>query len=270
VIDTGGCDFAIDVALDSTGDAFVAGSPGTMKFLGSSGSLLWRREIPHPPECLKGGCLVAKSMAVDAHGDAVVAGFLAGQGNFVVAKLRGSDGATSWSRFFDFAECDDEVYGVAVDASGDVALGGSVLRPLDGVCFWPNGAQYAVLKLTGPSGKDFWKPCQDDLDNDGDGKADYPADPGCKDVTWSTENPACQNGLDDDGEAGLDYDGGASINAGVPLDSADPDCIGRPWRKAESPSAGACGLGVELALPILLLGRWWRRRARAVHWPPVS
>ena len=270
VVDTGGCDFASDVALDSTEDAFVAGTPGTtvfsvMKFSGSSGSMLWRHDIPNPGPCLGGECAGAQAIAIDPGGDAVAVGSLAGQGDFVVTKVRGSDGLEMWLRYVNFHGCDDAARVLATDPSGNVAVGGASFAPIDGACSWPNGAQYVVLELTGASGKDLWNPCQDDLDNDGDDRADYPSDPGCKSVSWPTENPACQNGLDDDGETGLDYDGGASLNAGVPLDSADPHCIGRPWRKSESRGVVGCGLGVELVFPILFLGLWRRRRTRGVR-----
>jgi hypothetical protein len=54
--------------------------------------------------------------------------------------------------------------------------------------------------------------CSDGLDNDGDGKIDYPADPGCSSAadTNETDPPACSNGIDDDGD-GLS-------------DSNDPSC----------------------------------------------
>ncbi len=59
--------------------------------------------------------------------------------------------------------------------------------------------------------------CSDTLDDDGDGKIDYPADPGCKTADDATEDdvcataptdpacPRCSNGLDDDGDAQTDY-----------------------------------------------------------------
>jgi large repetitive protein len=58
--------------------------------------------------------------------------------------------------------------------------------------------------------------CFDGLDDDGDGKIDYPLDPGCSSPTDSTETdtcanqsdpacPACSNGVDDDQDSTTDY-----------------------------------------------------------------
>jgi hypothetical protein len=59
--------------------------------------------------------------------------------------------------------------------------------------------------------------CKDGVDDDGDGKTDYPLDPGCTSATDSTETdvctttptdpacPACANGLDDDVDGSIDY-----------------------------------------------------------------
>jgi hypothetical protein len=52
--------------------------------------------------------------------------------------------------------------------------------------------------------------CADGLDNDADGQADFPADPGCASAASDTEAPACNDGLDNDGDG--------------PADLADPDC----------------------------------------------
>lgn len=89
--------------------------------------------------------------------------------------------------------------------------------------------------------------CSDGLDNDGDGLVDAPADAGCQNAYYMTENPACQNGLDDDGD-GL-------------TDLADPVCGGQPWYPTES---AACGLGFEVGalLPLLAAVRRRLRSAR--------
>ncbi|MBA3395957.1 MAG: hypothetical protein H0T89_25220 [Deltaproteobacteria bacterium] len=59
--------------------------------------------------------------------------------------------------------------------------------------------------------------CNDTLDDDGDGKIDFPADPGCTSATDDTENdicgtdptnvlcPKCSNGIDDDADGDIDY-----------------------------------------------------------------
>jgi large repetitive protein len=65
--------------------------------------------------------------------------------------------------------------------------------------------------------------CSDMQDNDGDGKIDYPADPGCESTSDNDETddcfptvgpscPACSDGIDNDGDGLIDY-------------PADPSCI---------------------------------------------
>ena len=108
-------------------------------------------------------------------------------------------------------------------------------------------------------------PCRDGLDNDGDGLADFPADPGCRDALASLENPQCQDGLNNDPgqDARIDWDGGAS--AGLPpaqRTAPDPQCAGRPWRNLEGKVG--CGLGFELVLVLPLLAL---RRARGATAP---
>ena len=50
--------------------------------------------------------------------------------------------------------------------------------------------------------------CSDGIDNDADGKTDYPADPGCSSSTDSSETTSayqCDDGLDNDGDTKIDY-----------------------------------------------------------------
>jgi hypothetical protein len=102
-------------------------------------------------------------------------------------------------------------------------------------------------------------PCDDGTDDDGDGLADYPADPGCQGPAATREHAACQDGLDNEGDGKVDFDGGASVNGGTPIAPPDTFCtagfIDRERRNA-------CGLGFELALVLPLLARL-RRRARS-------
>jgi hypothetical protein len=105
-------------------------------------------------------------------------------------------------------------------------------------------------------------PCDDGVDNDGDGATDQ-ADRGCFDALGGTESPRCQNGRDDDGDGRIDFDGGASAVDGAPLAAPDGKC-----RHAylDSESGAGCGLGAEISLILLLLGR--RRPARPPSRPP--
>jgi hypothetical protein len=94
--------------------------------------------------------------------------------------------------------------------------------------------------------------CSNAIDDDGDGLHDFPADAGCAWQLSAIEDPQCDDDADNDGDGGVDFDGGPG--AGDP----DPQCAGRPARNRELP--GSCGLGAELALPLLALRRL--RRAR--------
>lgn len=101
--------------------------------------------------------------------------------------------------------------------------------------------------------------CANGFDDDGDGFADHPSDPGCASDESIRESPACQDGLDGDGDGRIDFDGGASLNGGTPFAAADPQC-----KQAFGPSESAnvvCGLGAELVLPLALLLRARRLRA---------
>lgn len=53
--------------------------------------------------------------------------------------------------------------------------------------------------------------CSDGLDNDGDGRTDYPFDPGCESAGDPAEDDplvprACSDGLDNDGDGLVDFD----------------------------------------------------------------
>jgi hypothetical protein len=75
--------------------------------------------------------------------------------------------------------------------------------------------------------------CDNNVDDDGDGGVDYPADLGCRNLSSLAENPQCQDGANNDGQPGIDFDGGASVNGGVPIDAADPEC-NQPWGDREA------------------------------------
>ena len=47
--------------------------------------------------------------------------------------------------------------------------------------------------------------CEDGLDNDGDGVADFPQDPGCQSTEQAIEGPECQDGADNDDDGRIDY-----------------------------------------------------------------
>jgi hypothetical protein len=86
--------------------------------------------------------------------------------------------------------------------------------------------------------------CANGIDDDADGRVDFPADPGCRDALSSTESPQCDDAVDNDGDGTLDWDGGPS--SGIP----DATCAGRGSGTREETG---CGLGFELALALPLL-----------------
>jgi hypothetical protein len=141
-------------------------------------------------------------------------------------------------------------------------------------------------KTAGPAGKgrrlnvsnSLPDQCSDGFDNDGDGGVDYGTGPGndigCLGVFWAEEDPECQDGLDNEAspDGKIDFDGGASVNGGVPIAAADPECAGTPVDQSETPSG--CGVGFELAfvLPPLIgaLARARRRRASPAGGRPAD
>ena len=95
--------------------------------------------------------------------------------------------------------------------------------------------------------------CDDGIDNDGDGLVDFPNDPGCQTATSTKENPQCDDDVDNDGDGKIDWDGGSAF--GVP----DPQCAGKPYRDKETPG---CGIGFEIAPLLAALRSLTRRRSR--------
>lgn len=95
-------------------------------------------------------------------------------------------------------------------------------------------------------------PCLDAVDDDGDGRTDYPADPGCTSAEDPSEEPECADDLDNDADGFIDH-------------PADPGCA-----SPDGPSErGACGL-LGLEALIALGARSWRRRGTSVSDRPPS
>jgi large repetitive protein len=98
--------------------------------------------------------------------------------------------------------------------------------------------------------------CRDGLDNDGDGRIDYPDDPGCASAADTSELSTlqCDNGKDDDGDGKIDWRGDGS---------GDPECTSLTSnREAPAPPQPGCGIGPELLLLTPLLTALRRRRRR--------
>ena len=98
----------------------------------------------------------------------------------------------------------------------------------------------SLLAITG----NYWKPgsvttvaaCADKLDNDKDGKIDYPNDPGCSSATDNDETDpplaACTDGIDNDGDGKIDY-------------PADPGCTSATDTDESNPLPAACADGID-------------------------
>jgi large repetitive protein len=92
----------------------------------------------------------------------------------------------------------------ASGGSCENTLGGALVCPTGTACMGTVGSRHCLGAFA----------CNDGVDNDGDGKIDYPNDPGCASPTDNDETddcpsgpncPACSNGLDDDGDGHIDY-----------------------------------------------------------------
>ncbi len=71
--------------------------------------------------------------------------------------------------------------------------------------------------------------CSDGIDNDGDGKIDYPFDPGCDSPGDDTENdpatePVCADGMDNDGDGTIDFP--ADYGCAAASGTSEVFCIG--------------------------------------------
>jgi hypothetical protein len=78
----------------------------------------------------------------------------------------------------------------------------------------------------GPAGGDA---CSNGVDDDGDGRVDFPADPECVFVCTPSEAPraACSNDLDDDQDGRSDFPDDPGCVAHIDDSEADPDCSDR-------------------------------------------
>ena len=110
--------------------------------------------------------------------------------------------------------------------------------------------------------------CDDGIDNDGDGRVDSPYDVGCEGPWDNREYSTCEDGIDNDMNGRMDYDGGASRNEGVPLLPPEPLCAEAPFLNSEVSTS--CGLGPELAGVLLTLSLVMRARRSGGTTPRTS
>jgi probable HAF family extracellular repeat protein len=178
----------------------------------------------------------------------------------------------------------------AGDCDGSGCTGGHIAKvdPVSGArtAVWSGGLIQSQMDLAVVTA---FPSCSDGIDNDGDGAADYAADAGCTGPTDPSELAECADGLDNDGDGGIDLadlgcenateaareNPSAECNDGVDNDQdgfidwdggasglIDPQCTSTPWRNRERKSGRRCGLGSELAPPLVLLTLALGRRRR--------
>lgn len=193
VFDIGGCDNVSAVGVDSGGNVIATGGNGlfvTMKLSGADGSVLWRHDIPNLGTCMGGRCALGVGVKIDPAGDAVVIGTDPSE-DFLAAKLSGASGSEVWRRVIDYDGCTDAAAAIALNGSSHVAVGGAAFKKMSGACSWPQGGQYAVLKLNASDGSDFVAPLC------GNGSLD----PGEQcDPAVPTEGSGCTPGCELDGD----------------------------------------------------------------------
>jgi hypothetical protein len=98
--------------------------------------------------------------------------------------------------------------------------------------------------------------CSDDLDNDGDGFADYPEDPGCGSGSSPTENPECDDEIDNDEDGTVDWDGHQGAF------SPDPECAGLGHHDSEAVPEPNFLLGLGAGIAFLAVAGRQRRTAQ--------
>ena len=89
--------------------------------------------------------------------------------------------------------------------------------------------------------------CSDGKDNDGDGKTDYPADPGCTsaDDNDETDPPQCSDGKDNDGDGLIDHPNDKGCESASDDDETDPCKTPAPGERV---SLEGCGTGDIIVL----------------------
>jgi hypothetical protein len=169
-----GDDAATSVAVDSNGDVVAVGGllnltsnrdGHVVKLSGADGDVVWDESIVGTFPAAAGSD-AAIAVTIDDGGDVAIAGRRVHEGNdlaFGVTKLRGVDGGRLWATDLSAAAgSTQQANAVAFDPYGHVLAAGSLHDP--GV-----GDDFVVVKLAGPSGRDYLSNCRQDIDSDDDG-----------------------------------------------------------------------------------------------------
>lgn len=152
--DNGGNDYGYAVAMDGSGNVYVAGATGedyvTLKF-GSAGGELWNQVWNGQGNASD----VALAIAVDGSGNCYVTGKTATapppSGNWNIATLKyDPDGNQQWSAVYTGVGRDDIPAAITLDQTGNVYLTGSSVSP-------QGGSDCITLKYDGASGSQTWQ-----------------------------------------------------------------------------------------------------------------
>lgn len=89
--------------------------------------------------------------------------------------------------------------------------------------------------------------CNDGIDNDGDGRTDYPEDPGCASPEDPSELdplhlPQCADGIDNDGDGRIDFDQNGN---GIVDPEDDPGCLSASSDDERNVVLPQCADGVD-------------------------
>lgn len=108
--------------------------------------------------------------------------------------------------------------------------------------------------------------CSDGVDNDGDGRTDHPADPGCASPASTTEVPLCDDGFDNDLDGAVD---GQDPQCAAAHENIESDALDLEQLASEEIF---CGLGAELVfvIPVFMGLRRGTRRVLRAAWPRVA
>jgi large repetitive protein len=117
-----------------------------------------------------------------------------------------------------------------LNISGSIKNGESCESPLAQSGALTCGVGYACIGTAG-SRTCAKTQCNDGLDNNGDGRMDYPADPGCVNTSDPVEDtvcpgvncPVCSDGLDNDGDTLIDYPADTGCITASASDEGCPD-----------------------------------------------
>ncbi|MBK7660383.1 MAG: hypothetical protein IPJ28_15195 [Betaproteobacteria bacterium] len=156
----GGLDIPFAVAIDSAGNAIVAGNThdGTnfdarvAKYAAADGATLWEKTFAGAD----GGDDMFYGLALGAGGDAYVAGFTftsAGSNDWNVARYAASDGALTWRRTVaGSGNLSDVAVAIAVDAQGNAIAGGRINDSSD-----PANRDMHAVRFAAADGAPLWR-----------------------------------------------------------------------------------------------------------------